>query len=253
MRLRFGGALLVLLWPARATAVWAQGSTGAHLGPCDRPSKQPIPGASVTVVSKYVQGQKGSATNIDGEFMHPLSVPPGNDYQLTVEGVGIRQGRPVQHHHRSAAQTTLDIELMSRGRGHRGQRPPAHRTSKETKVQTNLTQEELEIAAPWTVLIRTPSTSSAGRVVRRRAATPRVAGGNSTSNVWVVNGLNTTDPVVGTFGSNLNYNFIREMEVTTGGLEAEYGASTGGLFNVLTKSGTNEFHGESSATTSTAT
>jgi len=41
----------------------------------------------------------------------------------------------------------------------------------------------------------------------------------------------------------------RAIDVKTGGYEAEYGRSTGGVINVITKSGGNEFHGTSSATT----
>jgi hypothetical protein len=45
-------------------------------------------------------------------------------------------------------------------------------------------------------------------------------------------------------GKELNFEFIQEIEVKTGGYEAEHGRSTAGIVNVITKSGGNEFHGD---------
>ncbi|MEO8137641.1 MAG: TonB-dependent receptor, partial [Betaproteobacteria bacterium] len=52
------------------------------------------------------------------------------------------------------------------------------------------------------------------------------------------------DPRYGTSGVNLTMNFIAEVQVMTGGYQAEFGRSTGGVFNVITKSGSNAFHGD---------
>jgi len=43
--------------------------------------------------------------------------------------------------------------------------------------------------------------------------------------------------------TNLPYNFIQEIEVTTGGFQAEYGRATGGIVNAITPSGGNEIRG----------
>jgi len=106
-----------------------------------------------------------------------------------------------------------------------------------------LTQEELEtipVARSYqSTLYLAPNVVSSGT-----GGNPSVSGGTAGENIFLVNGINTTDPATGTFGSNLNYNFVRETEVSTGSLDAEYTASTGGFFNMLTKSGSNEFHGE---------
>src|SRR5262245_64453459 len=45
-------------------------------------------------------------------------------------------------------------------------------------------------------------------------------------------------------GANLPFEFVQEVEIKTGAYGAEYGKSTGGIFNVITKSGGNEFHGD---------
>jgi outer membrane receptor protein involved in Fe transport len=69
------------------------------------------------------------------------------------------------------------------------------------------------------------------------------AGATSVENTYVIEGINTTDTAYGQLSSNLPNEFISETEVITGGYNAEYGRATGGIVNVVTKQGSNEFHG----------
>ena len=68
-------------------------------------------------------------------------------------------------------------------------------------------------------------------------------GSTGAENNYIIEGLNTTGIQVGTEGKTLNFDFVEEIEVKTGGLPAEYGRMTGGIMNVLTKSGGNQFKG----------
>jgi hypothetical protein len=71
-------------------------------------------------------------------------------------------------------------------------------------------------------------------------------GGNvgiSADNVYYFDGINVTDPVTGTFGANLNTEIIQEQHVITGGIPAEYVGAPGLISNVITKSGSNTYHG----------
>ena len=67
--------------------------------------------------------------------------------------------------------------------------------------------------------------------------------GRSADNVYYFDGINVTDPVTGTFGANLNTEIIQEQKVITGGIPAEFVGAAGLISNVITKSGTNVFHG----------
>ncbi len=49
--------------------------------------------------------------------------------------------------------------------------------------------------------------------------------------------------IFGSLGNSTPFDFIKEIQVKTGGYEAEYGQSTGGVVNVVTKSGSNNFRG----------
>src|SRR5213079_2479487 len=62
-------------------------------------------------------------------------------------------------------------------------------------------------------------------------------------NNFLIDGVNTTSPSFGSIGTQLTLEFVGETEIITGGYNAEYGRATGGIVNVITKSGSNQFHG----------
>jgi hypothetical protein len=84
-------------------------------------------------------------------------------------------------------------------------------------------------------------------------ANPSIAGGSALDNLYIADGVNITDSAfggLGTFsrnygsvGTGINTSFVKEVQVKTGGFEPQYGQSTGGIVNIITKSGTNDFHG----------
>ena len=71
-----------------------------------------------------------------------------------------------------------------------------------------------------------------------------VYGSTGSENAYFIDGVNTTGIEYGAQGKNLNFEFVQEINVKTGGYEAEFGRATGGTINVITKSGGNEFHGD---------
>src|SRR5262249_9355736 len=87
-------------------------------------------------------------------------------------------------------------------------------------------------------------TRSGLRDATGRDRDPSVAGSSGPENNYILDGVNTTDPAFGGSGANLPFEFVQEVEIKTGAYGPEYGRSTGGIFNVITKSGGNEFHGD---------
>ncbi len=71
-----------------------------------------------------------------------------------------------------------------------------------------------------------------------------IAGSSGPENIYYIDGVNVTDPYRASTSGDLPYNFIKEVEVKIGGYEAEYGRALGGIINVITKSGGNDFRGE---------
>ena len=84
-------------------------------------------------------------------------------------------------------------------------------------------------------------------------ANPSIAGGSPLDNLYIADGVNITDSafgglgtftrVYGSLGTGINTSFIKEVQVKTGGFEPQYGQSQGGIINIVTQSGSNEYHG----------
>ena len=82
---------------------------------------------------------------------------------------------------------------------------------------------------------------------------PSISGGSALDNLYVADGVNITDSAfggIGTFsrsygalGTGINTSFIKEVQVKTAGFEPQYGQSQGGIINIITQSGSRDFHG----------
>jgi len=82
---------------------------------------------------------------------------------------------------------------------------------------------------------------------------PSIAGASGLDNLYIADGVNITDAAfggIGTFnrsygalGTGINTSFIKEVQVKTGGFEPQYGQSQGGIINITTQSGSNDYHG----------
>jgi hypothetical protein len=79
-----------------------------------------------------------------------------------------------------------------------------------------------------------------------------IAGATGLENIYIVNGLNVTGIEFGNLetgapsfggGTNLPIEFLTQMDVSSGGYQAEYGGGMGGVINSVLKSGSNEWHG----------
>src|SRR6185437_7975380 len=72
-------------------------------------------------------------------------------------------------------------------------------------------------------------------------AAPSFGGSASSENAYYINGYAVTNPLTSLGYSTLPFDAIDQMQVLTGGYGAEFGRSTGGVINITTKRGTNEW------------
>ncbi|MFH1130694.1 MAG: TonB-dependent receptor [Pseudomonadota bacterium] len=70
---------------------------------------------------------------------------------------------------------------------------------------------------------------------------PSVAGGTYFGNTYTVDGMDITDPVTHTFSSNFNFDAMADVNIMTGGMGPEFSDTPGGVINMATKSGSNQF------------
>jgi hypothetical protein len=76
-------------------------------------------------------------------------------------------------------------------------------------------------------------------------ANPNIKGGGSRNNRYLIDGMDVTDPVTNTFTKNITFESMGAVDVLTGGMDAEYNA-IGGVINVVTKGGADNFHATAS-------
>ncbi|HEX8686132.1 MAG TPA: hypothetical protein VF654_06505, partial [Pyrinomonadaceae bacterium] len=69
------------------------------------------------------------------------------------------------------------------------------------------------------------------------------AGQRNLNNGFVVDGLSSNDDAANLAGTSFSHEVVREFQVITSGGIAEFGRASGGVVNVVTKSGTNDFRG----------
>ncbi len=104
----------------------------------------------------------------------------------------------------------------------------------ETQSKKDISREDIEnsIVENITDVV----TQQAGVV--KTDNTIHIRGGRSYENAFLLDGVNVQDPLSGTgFGLQLSANAIEEVEVITGGFNAEYGQATSGVVNVKTRKG----------------
>ena len=202
----------------------------------------PLPGVTVTLTSEdLIGGAQIKVTGEDGDFKFIL-LPPG-DYHVEADLDGFVSNE-VDAHVGLDRDTQVRLTLVPADFGEEILVTAEAPVVDVTKVSTGETYDEefLQLATVGTAGRNYLSIigAEAGSV---GSGNVRVFGGVESDNVYLVDGLNTTDPLTGTFGTNFNFDAIQEVSIQTGGFEAEYGQALGGVVNLVTKSGGNNFHG----------
>jgi outer membrane receptor protein involved in Fe transport len=236
--------LAVLAVVLLAVPAFAQ-TTGRVDGKVTDDKGAALPGVTVTLTSPVLLGDRIAVTDADGVFRF-LGLPPG-DYSLKaqLEGFAILE----QANFGVGLGRTVTLELkMSPAFGEEvtvsGAAPIIDSTS--TTSGANFSEDlfqELPVSRTFTGLA-----FAAPGVVSGATGTlednPSISGASVAENRYVVDGLDTTAPAFGTVATQVPFEFIKEVEVKTGGYEAEFGGALGGVLNIVTKSGGNQFEGD---------
>jgi hypothetical protein len=236
------GALLLAL----ATVGSAQ-TTGGLVGRVTDEQEGVLPGVTIEARSPALQGSRTAVTDGTGSYRLPL-LPPG-EYTVTFELSGFaaetRKGVAVG----LDKDTTLSPALHAAVAEEitvTGEAPVLDTTS--TSLGTNLdtrTIQALPTGRNYSSVVQiTPGVSSDANPENTSQSSIAVYGSTGAENVFYIDGVNTTGAEYGFQGKELNFEFIQAIDVKTGGYEAEFGRSTGGIINVITKSGGNELHGD---------
>ncbi|WP_394827658.1 TonB-dependent receptor domain-containing protein [Pendulispora albinea] len=216
----------------------------------DASSKKPLVDVVVTVTSPALQGEQIVTTDKSGAYRVP-SLAPGV-YTLRLDKEGYRPHRKDEIQLRADTTIRLDADLLPEGLAAQEVVIVAHAPTVD--VGSSTTGGNIDSSFTSRIPVTNPGArGGAQRTFESVAeATPgassdqfgtAIAGSTSPENTYVIDGLRTSNARYGTNGSPLSIEFIKEVNVLSGGYMPEYGRSTGGIFNVVTKSGSNELHG----------
>ena len=118
--------------------------------------------------------------------------------------------------------------------------------------QTNIRSEQIELLPKGRDF--TDARHAGARSDREsRLGGLSIDGASACENRFIIDGIDTTSPQIGTGKAvPMRADFVEEVQVKSAGYTAEFGGSTGGVVNAITKSGTNNFAARSSPTSSNA-
>ena len=246
---RFAGSFL-LFWPALLLcgAAVAQ-TTGRIEGVTRGESAAALPGVTVEVTGPRLQGVRNTVTDSAGRYRFP-ELPPGPYRVRATLTTFLPEEKSVTLSLDEALTLDFEIKLaVSESVNVAGEVGLVDVSSTTTgTTYTDKVVAKLPVARNYADIIHSnPGVNTDKGGTQGRSLKLTVYGTTSAENQWIIDGINTTNVLTGVQGKALNTEFVEEVEVKTGGYQAEYGRALGGIINVITKSGGNAFHGDAFA------
>jgi Carboxypeptidase regulatory-like domain/TonB dependent receptor len=247
-------SLLLCIIFSLAVAVFG-GVTGSISGTVTDATGRVIPGAAVGALNVKTGFKISVQTNAEGFYSFP-ALPIGH-YTIQIQAKGFSQfeeaGLVLDVNTALRVDATLQVGATS-------EKINVLATAAQVDTQSNqmgeLIGDREMVGLPldgrdWTELmalqpgvvpqsVASPNSYSAGI----SEGTLSVSGGRETANGFMVNGGNVEEPMANGASVVPNLDSIAEFRILTNNFDAEYGHYSGGMVNLVTKSGTNEFHGD---------
>jgi hypothetical protein len=235
--------LVVVLIALFAASGLAQDQTGSIFGTVKTEEGSAIVGVKITALSPALIRPIVTRSNDRGYYVFPalpigtytITFEAGQYQGIKQENITINLGNQLRFNQvlktGNVGEEIITIE---------GDAPLVDVKSTDTSMNIS---KELFMALPkgrnFTSLVAlAPGASDEGRF-----GGIMIDGASSSENVWVIDGAGTNDLIGGRNSQGAVFEFVEEIQVRSGGYEAEFGGSMGGVVNVVTRSGGNEFHG----------
>ena len=251
-RFMFEAVLLVLLVLGGRAILDAQVNTATLSGTVLDPQNLAVKGATVTLTNAATGASRTAVTDDSGRY-NLVGIAPGR-YKITVDG-GVNFAA---YENSSITLTvgeaaTLNLELQLRGQVQTvtvSAETAAIETTK-TEVSDTVDQRRIE-SLPINGRNYINFTLTNSQTTRDMAPTigpaPNsglsIAGARARGNMVSVDGADAVDNSVNGIRSTISQEGVQEFQLILSNYNAEYGRATGGVVNIVTKSGSNEFHGD---------
>ncbi len=244
--------LLALSLGLYASGAFAQGATTGNItGTVTDQAGAAVPGATVTISGPL--GEKTAVTDSNGVF-RVENLIPGN-YNVKVSNTGFKTTSVEAVTVLVGKDQTLAIKLEP------GEITATVTVTGAAAVDTTKTETSTNLndqlynnipvqRAVSSLFYLAPGTTDG---LGGGKDNPSSSGASALDNLYVADGVNITDSAfggIGTFsrtygalGTGINTSFIKEVQIKTAGFEPQYGQSEGGIVNIITQSGSRDYHG----------
>lgn len=210
-----------------------------------------LPGVSITARSPSLQGIRTAVADGNGNFRFPLL--PIGEYSLTFELSGFEKitqtGYDVHLGFTVSIEVVLKIATVSEEIVVIAETPLIDKTKTDTSYRMNAedlarapvqgrTIQEIVSYTPGVTGVRADTVDGTG------TGSPSFRGEGEEGNNWLVDGLSARGVRENDAGVAINFDSWEEVQIISDGFVPDLGQSLGGIINIVTKSGGNEFHGE---------
>ncbi len=241
-KIKLFSALLVTLLLIGGV-VMAQGTTSKIVGTVTDKDGTPLPGVTVKASNPKMVGEATAVTDENGTY-RLLALIPGT-FRLTYSLEGFQS--VVRENISLTIEQTLNLKVtMELGKIQEqivvtGQAPLID--VKSTARGMTLTKEVFQ-TLPKGRNFDSLITAIPGVSNEPLLGGSSFDGASGLENMYYIDGTDTTNIADGSRGQGAAFDFVDEVQVKSSGYQAEFGGSLGGVINVVTRSGGNEFHGE---------
>ncbi len=237
------GVSLAICWMAGAPFAWAQIGAGEITGVVMDQARGAVPGATVTVTSLATNRQVVVMTTAEGVYTAP-GLAPGR-YRLDVllsgfkplrrDGVTVSTGEKVR----------LDVDLSV---GDVNEQVTVTADAAMLRAETaslgSVVKERHVVQLPLNGrTFITLASLAPGVALPPNSQLPRINGGRPRTNEYLFDGISVLQPEPGQVAYFPVIDAIQEFKIETNSPPAEFGRFNGGVVNLTTKAGSNDFHG----------
>lgn len=233
-----------------SSAVFAQENTGAIQGTIKDQTNAAIPGAKITASSPTLVRSLDTTSDSEGKYLFPKL--PAGIYTITVTQNGFKTTKSEDISVVLGATVTIDVALTT---GNVSESVTITAGSElidltSSKASTNIVPEFIDKTPKGrnfhSLLVVAPGVRGEPKAGSAGVGGFQINGASGSENTFVIDGVEVSNVRNGSLGrqDSIPFEFLREVQVKTAGFEAEYGGTLGGVINVASKGGTDEYHGE---------
>lgn len=221
----------------------SQEATGRISGKVIDENGEALPGVNVEATSPSLVGTATATTDRSGVYRLFALTPGEYKIQFSLPGfvTTIREGIAIRMEETLTVNVTLPLQTLEEEINVIAQQPLID--VKSTSAGMNISKET------FSTLPRSRDISSVAKFISGVNEEPQIGGlsvdgASGGENVFYVDGTDISNIYTGSKGQETAFEFVEEIQMKSSGYQAEFGGSLGGVLNVITRSGGNEFHGE---------